>query len=237
MAIHVVLKECRRGPHSLSLSFPSLCPLPISPLCLCFWRIFSIKTGEWPPSKITPLYIWLSSSRSITYTLCTMHSLACDLFGHQKTALQRVFSPSPQRRWTSDILSADLQMPLQLQSKEATQRLPACAFHSQSDNHFVKSPAYRSMEIFSVLVWIKNLPGGVPQHNLRSSICSTSNPMNQAPKETSSFAYLCSTCLNSKKFHSKLDPKWTEILACIIQIAINTFAKCMQKFTYWFMDI
>lgn len=40
-----------------------------------------------------------------------------------------------------------------------------------------------------------NLPGGVPQHNLRSSICSTSNPINQAPSETSSFAYLCRTCL------------------------------------------
>ena len=58
-----------------------------------------------------------------------------------------------------------------------------------------------------ILVRTKTSPGGVPQHNLRSSICSTSNPMNQAPKETSSFAYLCSTCLNSKKFHSKLDPK------------------------------
>lgn len=40
-----------------------------------------------------------------------------------------------------------------------------------------------------------SLPGGVPQHNLRSSICSTSRPRNQDPSETSSLAYLCSTCL------------------------------------------
>lgn len=47
----------------------------------------------------------------------------------------------------------------------------------------------------------KKLPGGVPQHNLRSSICSASNPMNHEPKETSSLAYLCSTCLGD--YHSK----------------------------------
>ena len=43
----------------------------------------------------------------------------------QNSALHKAFSPSPQRRWTSFILSTDLQIPLQLQSKEATHTLPA----------------------------------------------------------------------------------------------------------------
>lgn len=50
----------------------------------------------------------------------------------QKDAAKRAFGPSPHLRWTSFIRSADLQIPLQLQSNEATQMLPACAFHSQS---------------------------------------------------------------------------------------------------------
>lgn len=50
----------------------------------------------------------------------------------QNSAVHKAFSPSPHRRWTSLILSADLQIPLQVQSKEATQTLPAWAFHSQS---------------------------------------------------------------------------------------------------------
>lgn len=41
------------------------------------------------------------------------------------------------------------------------------------------------------------VPGGVPQHMLRSSMCSTSKPMNQDPRETSSLAYLCSIGLRS----------------------------------------
>lgn len=39
------------------------------------------------------------------------------------------------------------------------------------------------------------IPGGVPQQSRRSSTCSTSNPMNQDPRDTSSLAYLCRTCL------------------------------------------
>lgn len=42
--------------------------------------------------------------------------------------------------------------------------------------------------------WI--LPGGVPQHRLLSSICSTSRPMNHDPNDTSSFANRWSICLN-----------------------------------------
>ena len=39
------------------------------------------------------------------------------------------------------------------------------------------------------------IPGVVPQQRRRSSTCSTSNPMNQDPRDTSSLAYLCRTCL------------------------------------------
>lgn len=41
-------------------------------------------------------------------------------------------SSSPHFSWTLLILSTDLQIPLQLQSNDATQTLPAWAFHSQS---------------------------------------------------------------------------------------------------------
>lgn len=43
----------------------------------------------------------------------------------QKVVFHSTFSASPHRRWTSLILSADLQIPLQLQSNEATQMFPA----------------------------------------------------------------------------------------------------------------
>lgn len=42
------------------------------------------------------------------------------------------------------------------------------------------------------------VPGGVPQHMLRSSMCWASRPMNQAPSETSSLAYLCNIGLHKK---------------------------------------
>ena len=38
----------------------------------------------------------------------------------------------------------------------------------------------------------QNIPGGVPQHIVRSSTWSTSKPINHDPRETSSLAYLCS---------------------------------------------
>lgn len=50
----------------------------------------------------------------------------------QIAAFHKVFSPSPHRLWTSFNLSTDLHIPLQVQSNEATQMLPAWAFHSQS---------------------------------------------------------------------------------------------------------
>jgi hypothetical protein len=42
---------------------------------------------------------------------------------------------------------------------------------------------------------VDDRPGGVAQHMLRSSTCSTSSPSSHAPRDTSSFANLCSTGL------------------------------------------
>lgn len=62
------------------------------------------------------------------------------------------------------------------------------------------------MHQFGVRKWIylikslfkKTLPGGVPQHILRSSMCSTSRPINHEPRDTSSLAYLCNMGLHSQ---------------------------------------
>jgi len=43
-----------------------------------------------------------------------------------------------------------------------------------------------------------DIPGGVPQHMFLSSMCSTSRPMNHAPSDTSSLAYLCNIGLQSQ---------------------------------------
>lgn len=81
----------------------------------------------------TVLYIKIAKQ---TWAICLLPSWVRKIsYYHlfiQKAALHKAFSPSPHRRWTSFILSADLQIPLQLQSNEATQTLPAWAFHSQS---------------------------------------------------------------------------------------------------------
>jgi len=51
----------------------------------------------------------------------------------------------------------------------------------------------------------ENRPGGVPQHMLRSSMCSTSSPINQAPSDTSSLAYLCSIGLKANDESTELE--------------------------------
>lgn len=110
--------------------------------------------------------------------------------------------PSPHRWCTSSILSTDLQIPLQLQSNDAAHGFPAWPFHSQSA-HSKKVTIFRFIAFFYVCyvqwTWIDflSLPMGVPQQRLLSSICSTSRPMNQDPKETSSFAYLWRSCLKN----------------------------------------
>jgi hypothetical protein len=50
----------------------------------------------------------------------------------QNCACPSAARPSQHRWFTSFILSTGLQMPVQFQSKEAAQGLPAWAFHSQS---------------------------------------------------------------------------------------------------------
>lgn len=86
-------------------------------------------------------------------------------------------SPSPHMLWIYFIRSTDLHMPLHVQSNDATQAFPALVFNSQS--------------------------GGVPQQKLLSSTCSTSKPSIQAPRETSSFAYLCKIGLQIKTMVEK----------------------------------
>lgn len=83
------------------------------------------KWAEWWYS-----YLWLC----FLLPLCTIIIQAIEkLCRFQILLYQMSLSPSPQRWWTSSIRSTDLHTPLQLQSKEAAQGLPACAFHSQSD--------------------------------------------------------------------------------------------------------
>lgn len=76
---------------------------------------------------------------------------------------------------------------------------------------FLLGPSTRSLEkseqtimqvrcllcCFSSCLFRRNKPGGVPQHILLSSICSTSSPMNHEPNDTSSLAYLWSIGLTS----------------------------------------
>lgn len=173
--------------------------LPVSPKSNPFYfSIIQIRT-------LYTTYMFVLIQEATWVTTSWGRKCRVFLFFHQKTALHRAFSPSPHRLWTSLILSADLQIPLQLQSNEATQMLPACAFHSQSAEYGA------CVSVIFSMIWEENtltrrsgkrkiIPGGVPQHSLRSSICSTSSPINQDPSETSSFAYLCNTCLAIMKF-------------------------------------
>lgn len=71
----------------------------------------------------------------------------------------------------------------------------------------------------------------MPQHSLRSSMCSTSNPINHDPNETSSLANLCSTCLHNN--HSK---RKTSQGKCTVDIYATTYPIDEQG-TYWLIDI
>lgn len=59
---------------------------------------------------------------------------------------------------------------------------------------------FRLVSWLMMYVLTRGIPSSVGQHMLWSSICSTSRPMNHAPSETSSFAYLCNICLQSHNF-------------------------------------
>jgi hypothetical protein len=146
-------------------------------------------------------YLILLSSTTTTHYFFKFLNLVLSLEDklwlatYQKVALHNAFSSSPQRWWTSTILSTDLQIPLHFQSNEATHILPARAFHSQSAHIYTRSMVTRGFSFIYCDENQNNIPGGVPQHILLSSTCSTSKPMNHDPNETSSFAYLCSTFL------------------------------------------
>lgn len=53
--------------------------------------------------------------------------------------------------------------------------------------------------IFEYSIESVDVPGWVAQHMERSSMCSTSSPMNQEPSDTSSLAYLCNMGLPQPK--------------------------------------
>lgn len=100
-------------------------------------------------------------------------------------ALQTALSPSPHTLCISFNFSTDLQMPLQVQSKEAMHTFPACAFHSQSITkqslqvfnivllvvgyNYRPQPASSGTELFSFLVYIVIVPVDYIIHNLRIS--------------------------------------------------------------------
>lgn len=131
--------------------------------CFLFWVLQQVSSTKMESCRLARTNLSLSQLCNMISIICTpkqkrntilpefgrtelhymLAALNCTGFS-QKTAFHKAFSPSPHRLWTILILSADLQIPLQLQSNEATHTLPAWAFHSQS--------------------------GGVPQHSLRSSI-------------------------------------------------------------------
>lgn len=69
------------------------------------------------------------------YIYTRTEPLDCEylLGSRQNEALQIASSPSPHLECTSLSLSTGLQTPLHLQSNDATQAFPACAFHSQSE--------------------------------------------------------------------------------------------------------
>lgn len=114
-----------------------------------------------------------------------------------KRAPQRVAAVSPHLACTCLILSTDLQIPLQLHSNDATHTLPACAFHSHSAATRKVADTFIQRYVTSGNRSCLKIPGGVPQHMLRSSMCSTSRPISHAPSDTSSFAYLCRMGLKS----------------------------------------
>lgn len=99
----------------------------------CFQKLY-VESPKWWNfywTCISPLYILLSLhqlSHWMHVCLWNMHPLLLI----QTRTPQIAASSSPHFSWTLLILSTDLQIPLQLQSNDATQTLPAWAFHSQS---------------------------------------------------------------------------------------------------------
>lgn len=93
--------------------------LPFSELTVCTQREPSNAAMAWACTQ--------AGVRLYIYNHSMIPSPSC-----QKEALQIASCPSPHRECTYLILSTGLQTPLHLQSNDAMQTFPACAFHSQS---------------------------------------------------------------------------------------------------------
>jgi len=111
------------------------------------------------------------------------HLLRCILRGHTLFS-----SPICRSRCSSN------------QRKLCTHYLPGPSIHSlqRGKDKRLHIQEQTSLTIYAILEGGKgSKPGGVPQHMLCSSMCSTSSPMNQAPRDTSSLAYLCKIGLHN----------------------------------------
>jgi hypothetical protein len=146
-----LIPKWKRHNHNTQLRFlPEVFTLISNPSCLFYSMYLWIQ--KWISLGIVylddlPLIFELFLGAEQNRYVFTIPLFIC-----QNVALQRAFSPSPQRLWTSLMRSADLQIPLQLQSNDATQMFPACAFHSQSANTKTES-----FNIFSVCFRLKDL--------------------------------------------------------------------------------
>ena len=116
---------------------------------------FSIRTWYVDIGSKGPFTACLSG------TYMSFLSLEEQLPVSQKLALHIAFSSSPQRWWTSMILSTDLQIPLHFLSNEAAQMLPARIFHSQSAGTVTSSGpnawAYRKIHASSTSFFFKSI--------------------------------------------------------------------------------
>lgn len=94
------------------------------------WKILAINSSQPHGNRPTAM------SRQESSTLYFLKQ-------NQKRAFQRASSPSPHFSCTYFSFSTDLQIPLQLQSNEATHTLPASAFQSQSAREYHNSELKR----------------------------------------------------------------------------------------------
>ena len=73
------------------------------------------------------------------------------------------------------------------------------------------------------------VPGGVPQHILRSSMCSTSRPINHEPRDTSSLAYLCNIGLH-QNYHLQQFRNIHEIeIPCYVMCKIDQLVSHSER--------
>lgn len=137
--------------HCINAKVPSKMPSSLSyndSIYLCDIRYLYSSTLD---LEKRPLLLCLLLVREL-YILPMVEMLII----FQKLLLHKTLLSSPHRWWTSMILSTDLQIPLHFQSKEATQMLPAWAFHSQSAemNYITNSISKIHLRQFQVVLII-----------------------------------------------------------------------------------